>query len=99
VLLGLRRFVLGNYSLVDMAFTPKSTMSKNSRTSFFEDAQLKWGFYRQLDWLVTVLTLLVFAACALSGALTIKASLLISAGVFLIGIFFGRRIAKVLELF
>ena len=37
---------------------------------------------RQLDWLVTVLTtLLVFAACALSGALTIKASLLISAGV------------------
>jgi len=58
------------------------------------------GFYRQLDWLVTVLTTLpVFAACALSGALTIKASLLISAGVFLIGIFFGRRIAKVLELF
>jgi len=58
------------------------------------------GFYRQLDWLVTaLLTLLVFTACVLSGALTIKASLLIAAGVFLVGIFVGRRIARVLELF
>ena len=58
------------------------------------------GFYRQLDWLVTVLTtLLVFTACVLSGALTFKASVLIAAGVFLVGIFVGRPIAKVLEFF
>jgi len=58
------------------------------------------GFYRQLDWLVTIIaTLLVFVACVLSGALTIKASLLIAAGVFLVGIFIGRRIARVLEFF
>jgi hypothetical protein len=58
------------------------------------------GFYRQLDWLVTILvTLLVFAACVLSGALTIKASLLIAAGVFIVGIFIGRRIVRVLEFF
>jgi hypothetical protein len=58
------------------------------------------GFYRQLDWLVTILTtLLVFVGCALSGALTIKVSLLIAAAVFLVGIFVGRRIAKVLQLF
>ena len=58
------------------------------------------GFYKQLDWLVTILaTLLVFVACILSGALTIEASLLIAAGVFLVGIFIGRRIARVLEFF
>jgi hypothetical protein len=58
------------------------------------------SFYRQLDWLVTILTtLVVFVGCALSGELTIKASLLIAAVVFLVGIFVGRRIAKVLEVF
>jgi len=48
---------------------------------------------------MVVTTLLVFTACALSGAVTIKASLLIAAGVFLVGIFIGRRIVRVLEFF
>jgi hypothetical protein len=58
------------------------------------------GFYRQLDWLVTILTsAVVFVGCIFSGALSIKASLLIAAGVFLGGLLFGRRIVKVLEFF
>jgi hypothetical protein len=58
------------------------------------------GFYRQLDFLVIILaTLLVFLGCILSGALPIKASLVVAAGVFVAGLFFGRRIVKVLELF
>jgi hypothetical protein len=58
------------------------------------------GFYRQLDLLVTTLTtLVVFVGCTLSGALSVKASLLIAAAVFLGGLLFGRRIAKVLEFF
>jgi len=65
-----------------------------------EENKAKMGFYRQLDLLVTILTtVLVFFGCILSGALTIKASLLIAAGVFLAGLLFGRRVARVLELF
>jgi hypothetical protein len=58
------------------------------------------GFYRQLDLLVTILTtVVVFVGCTFYGALSVKASLLIAAGVFLSGLLFGRRIAKVLEFF
>ena len=58
------------------------------------------GFYRQLDWLVTILTtVVVFVGCILYGALSVNTSLLIAAGVFVGGLVFGRRIAKVLQLF
>src|SRR5215469_13621031 len=53
------------------------------------------GFCGQLDGLVTVLTtLLVFTTCVLSGTLSIKASLLIAAGIFLVGSFVERRVGK-----
>ena len=56
------------------------------------------GFYRQLDLLVTILvTAVVFAYCIFYGALPVTVSLLIAAGVFLAGLLFGRRIAKILE--
>ncbi len=58
------------------------------------------GFYRQLDTLVTVLTtVLVFAGCTFLGGLSVETSLLIAVGVFIAGLRFGRRIAKILELF
>ena len=58
------------------------------------------GFYRQLDWIITVLTtLLVFVACTFLGGFPVTASLLISAIVFLAGLRFGWRISKVLEFF
>ncbi len=58
------------------------------------------GFYRQLDLLITILTtVVVFVGCTFYGALSVKSSLLIAAGVFLGGLLLGRRIAKVLEFF
>ena len=54
------------------------------------------GFDRQLDILITILaTLVTFVGCVFSGALTVAQSLLIAAGVFLAGLFFGRRIAEI----
>ena len=56
------------------------------------------GFYQQLDFLVTILTAaLVFMGCTFYLALSVTVSLLISGGVFVAGILFGRRIARVLE--
>ena len=58
------------------------------------------SFYRQLDFVVTVLTtLLVFAACTFLGGLSVTISVLIAAVVFLAGIRFGRRIAEALRFF
>ena len=54
------------------------------------------GFNRQLDALMAVLAaLIVFVGCAFSGALTLMQSLLISVGVFLAGLVFGRRVAEI----
>jgi|GEM_PF-3669275 len=58
------------------------------------------SFYRQLDFLVTILvTLVVFFGCIFYGALPFGVSLAIAAGVFVFGLLFGRSIAKILELF
>lgn len=58
------------------------------------------GFYRQLDFLVTILTtVVVFIGCTFYGALPVSVSLLISAGVFVAGLLFGRRIVVVLRAF
>lgn len=58
------------------------------------------GFYRQLDFLVTILTsVVVFIGCTFYRALPVSVSLLISAGVFVAGLLFGRRIVVVLRAF
>jgi hypothetical protein len=59
------------------------------------------SFDRQLDILVAILVAFVaFVGCVFSGALTVASSLLIAAGVFLVGILFGRRVAEIaLDLF
>lgn len=58
------------------------------------------GFYRQLDWVITVLTtVLVFVACTFLGGFPVTASLLIAAIVFLAELRFGWRISKGLEFF
>ncbi len=54
------------------------------------------SYDRQLDILVAILlTVLTFAGCIFYGAMPVKTSLLVSAGVFLAGLIFGRRIAEV----
>jgi len=58
------------------------------------------SFDRQLDLLVTVLTtVLVFIGCIFLGALSVKISLLIAAGVCIAGLVIGRGIGKILEFF
>jgi hypothetical protein len=59
------------------------------------------SFDRQLDILVAVLVAFVaFVGCVFSGALTVASSLFIAAGVFLVGLLFGRRVATIaLDLF
>ncbi|HET7106711.1 MAG TPA: hypothetical protein VFI38_07865 [Candidatus Acidoferrum sp.] len=54
------------------------------------------SFDRELDVLVAILVAFVgFVGCVFSGALTVASSLLIAAGVFLIGLLFGRRVAEI----
>jgi len=54
------------------------------------------SYDRQLDVLVAVLlTALTFVGCIFYFAISVKAGLLVSAGVFLAKLVFGRRIAEV----
>ncbi len=54
------------------------------------------SFDRQLDVLVRVLlALIAFAGCILADVVSVEVSLLVSAGVFLATLIFGRRIAEV----
>jgi hypothetical protein len=58
------------------------------------------SFDRQVDLLVTILTtVVVFVGCTFYGALSVKVSLLIAAGVCLAGLVFGRGIRKILDFF
>jgi hypothetical protein len=54
------------------------------------------SYDRQLDVLVAILlTVLTFVGCVFYFAISPKASFLVSAGVFLAALVFGRRIAEV----
>jgi hypothetical protein len=54
------------------------------------------SYDRQLDILVAILlTVLTLVGCIFYIGISAKASLLVSAGVFLAVLFFGRRIAEV----
>ncbi len=54
------------------------------------------SYDRQLDILVAILlTVLTFVGCIFYGAISAKASLLVSVGVFLAALVFGGRIAEV----
>jgi hypothetical protein len=80
-------------------FMPSSLRNLPFGATIGEES-LEMGFYRQLDLLVTILTTgVVFVGCIFSGAFSVEISLFIAAGVFLCGLFFGRRIVKVLEFF
>jgi hypothetical protein len=53
------------------------------------------GFHPQLEALmVTLATLITFAACIFVIGIPVKISLLITAYVFVAGLFFGRHFAK-----
>ncbi len=58
------------------------------------------SYDRQLDIVVAILlTVLTFVGCIFYFAISAKASLLVSVGVFLAALVFGRRIAEVVTSF
>ena|SRR3981189_1224648 len=92
-------FQLPDYTSIEVS--ARGTARHNSDQScVVEGGANEMSFDRQVDLLVTVLTtILVFMGCIFLGALSVKISLLIAAGVCIAGLVIGRGIGKILEFF